>query len=107
MSNNLRVSERHTSRLGGRNCLRPEETRHHCFLGVKWSQVQILSARQECQRVKAVSEKSGTAFSHTGNHGGQARPRRVRHAGVRGAEIRLESRVGASREFAETIAARA
>jgi hypothetical protein len=38
---------------------------HLSSLGVKWSQVQILSARPEFLQVEAVSEDSGTAFSHT------------------------------------------
>ncbi len=32
---------------------------YRCFLRVKWSQVQILSARHKFWQVKAVSESSG------------------------------------------------
>jgi len=34
---------------------RPAEMRYHYFLGVKWSQVQILSARPELAQVRALS----------------------------------------------------
>jgi hypothetical protein len=44
--NDLRVSERHTPRPGSENHRRPGKTRYRYFLGVKWSQVQILSADQ-------------------------------------------------------------
>src|ERR1700720_1104880 len=67
MPNDLHVSERHIPRPGGENRRRPEKTRYRYFLGVKWSQVQILSARrcqpdQTSSRSEAVSEKSGVAF---------------------------------------------
>src|ERR1700736_569880 len=46
MPNDLHVSERHTPRPGRENRRRPGRTHYRYFLGVKWSQVQILSARQ-------------------------------------------------------------
>ncbi len=46
MLNDLRVHERHASRRRGENHQRTGEMRYRYFLGVKWSQVQILSARQ-------------------------------------------------------------
>jgi hypothetical protein len=45
MPNDLHVSERHTPRPGSEIRRRPGKTRYRYFLGVKWSQVQILSAR--------------------------------------------------------------
>jgi hypothetical protein len=47
MLNDLRVPERHLSRVNHEERRRPAETCYRCFLGVKWSQVQILSARPE------------------------------------------------------------
>jgi len=55
MLNDVRVSARHTARLRSRNHRQPGETRYRCFLGVKWSQVQILSARQSLFQVKGLS----------------------------------------------------
>ncbi len=52
MLNDLHVHERHTLRPGHGYRRRPGETRYRYFLGVKWSQVQILSVRPE----KMVSE---------------------------------------------------
>jgi hypothetical protein len=46
MLNDLRVRERHTPWLRSRQRQRPGKTRCRYFLGVKWSQVQIVSARQ-------------------------------------------------------------
>jgi hypothetical protein len=48
MLNDLRVRERYISRNNGKRRRRPGKTRYRHFLGVKWSQVQILSARP-CQ----------------------------------------------------------
>jgi len=45
MLNDLRVRGRHTSRFDAANRRRPACKRYRYFLGVKWSQVQILSAR--------------------------------------------------------------
>jgi hypothetical protein len=59
MPNDLHVRERHTPRPGRKNRRRPGKTRYRYFLGVKWSQVQILSARHKFWQVKAVSESSG------------------------------------------------
>jgi len=47
MLNDLRVCERHALYLNRDNHRRPAETHYRYFLGVKWSQVQILSARRE------------------------------------------------------------
>jgi len=46
MPNDLHVSERHKPRPGSENRRRPGKARYRYFLGVKWSQVQILSARR-------------------------------------------------------------
>jgi hypothetical protein len=45
MPNDLHVTERHIPRPGSENRWRPAKTGYRYFLGVKWSQVQILSAR--------------------------------------------------------------
>ncbi len=42
MLNDLRVHERRASRRRGENLQRTGEMRYRYFLGVKWSQVQIL-----------------------------------------------------------------
>src|SRR5271163_3368267 len=54
LMNDLRVSERHTPRPGSENHRRPGKTRYRYFLGVKWSQVQILSARRRSEAVSAA-----------------------------------------------------
>ena len=46
MPNDLHVSERHTPLVNHEHRHQPGEMRYRYFLGVKWSQVQILSARQ-------------------------------------------------------------
>jgi hypothetical protein len=61
MLNDLRVRERYTSRNNGERRRPPGKTRYRHFLGVKWSQVQILAARQEFMQVEAVLERSGAA----------------------------------------------
>ena len=53
MPNDLHARERLTRRLRGVNRRRPGKTRYRSFLGVKWSQVQILSARPENMQVRA------------------------------------------------------
>jgi len=45
--NGLRICERLASADRRGNASRPGKTRYRYFLGVKWSQVQILSARPE------------------------------------------------------------
>ena len=45
MLNGLRVRERHPPRLGDNNPPRTGGTRPRYFLGVKWSQVQIVMSR--------------------------------------------------------------
>jgi hypothetical protein len=64
--NDLRVSERHTPRPGSENHRRPGKTRYRYFLGVKWSQVQILSARPENVQVRAISADLSSSESGTG-----------------------------------------
>jgi hypothetical protein len=71
MPNDLRVRERHTRCPGSENRWRPGKTRYRYFLGVKWSQVQILSARPEKHEVKAVSETFRTAFLCPTPNGGK------------------------------------
>jgi hypothetical protein len=53
MPNDLHVRERHTPRLTAESARRPGKTRYRYFLGVKWSQVQILSARREKMQVES------------------------------------------------------
>ena len=45
MLNDLRVPERHVVRISHNELRRPGKSLFRYFLGVKWSQVQILSAR--------------------------------------------------------------
>jgi hypothetical protein len=59
MLNDLRVRERHAWHLNRDNHPRTGETFYRYFLGVKWSQVQILSARH---RSDALSGESGRPF---------------------------------------------
>src|SRR5277367_5237013 len=54
LMNDLRVSERHTPRPGSENHRRPGKTRYRYLLGVKWSQVQILSARRRSEMVFSI-----------------------------------------------------
>jgi hypothetical protein len=54
MLNDLRVRERHAWHLNRDNHPRTGETFYRYFLGVKWSQVQILSARPVLPQVKAL-----------------------------------------------------
>ena len=58
MLNDLHVHERHASRRWGENRQRTVEMRYRYSLGVKWSQVQILSARQEKQALTCGNEAS-------------------------------------------------
>jgi hypothetical protein len=60
MLNDLRVSERHASRLDAGNRQRTACMRYRYFLGVKWSQVQILSARHT--KTRSDQYKSGFLF---------------------------------------------
>jgi hypothetical protein len=53
MLNDLHVGERHTPRPRPRQRRRPGKTRYRDFLGVKWSQIQILSARPESLQVSS------------------------------------------------------
>lgn len=54
MLNDLRVHERHASRRWGENRQRAGEMRYRYFLGVKWAQVQILSARHRKPALNSV-----------------------------------------------------
>ena len=47
MPNDLHVRERHAPLVNHEHRHQPGEMRYRYFLGVKWSQVQILSARQQ------------------------------------------------------------
>jgi hypothetical protein len=61
MLNELHVPERHTARPASKSRRRPGETRYRHFLGVKWSQVQILSARHRSDtifRVRSAPKRS-------------------------------------------------
>jgi hypothetical protein len=53
MLNDLRVRERHTHHDRG-SLRRTGKTRYRYFLGVKWSQVQILSARLRQNSLRAA-----------------------------------------------------
>jgi Universal stress protein family len=52
MVNDMRVCERLAQPHFGRHWPRPAEMRYHYLLGVKWSQVQILSARPKFLQVR-------------------------------------------------------
>ncbi len=54
MLHDLRVHERHASGRWGENRQRAGEMRYRYFLGVKWSQFQILSARHSSEAVSGV-----------------------------------------------------
>jgi hypothetical protein len=51
MVNDLRVCERHAPLVNHEHRHQPGDMRYRYFLGVKWSQVQILSARPEFTQV--------------------------------------------------------
>jgi len=54
MPNDLHVSERHVPLVNHEHRHQPGERRYRYFLGVKWSQVQILSARPRKSSLRAV-----------------------------------------------------
>jgi hypothetical protein len=53
MLNDLRVPERHVVRISRNELRRPGKSLFRYFLGVKWSQVQILSARLAFSQIRA------------------------------------------------------
>jgi hypothetical protein len=55
MVNDLGFCARHRRRITATHICRPAEMCYRYFLGVKWSQVQILSARPENPQVNAIS----------------------------------------------------
>jgi hypothetical protein len=68
MPNDLHVSERHTPRPGSENRRRPGKTRYRYFLGVKWSPVQIPSARPK--KTRSDQHRSGFLLPRYGGTGG-------------------------------------
>jgi hypothetical protein len=71
MPNDPHVRERHTPRPGSENCWRHGKTRCRYFLGVKWSQVQTLSARPQNMQVRAGFGEIRAAFFCTRRGYGQ------------------------------------
>ena len=65
MPNDLHVSERHVPRPGSENRRRPGKTRYRYFLGVKWSQVQILLARPGNGQLRGGFGHIRSRFFHT------------------------------------------
>jgi hypothetical protein len=57
MLNDLRVPERHVVRISHNDLRRPGKSLFRYFLGVKWSQVQILSARRSSEAPRTTDNE--------------------------------------------------
>jgi hypothetical protein len=76
MVNDVRVGERRERAAAGSNRGRPVEMRYRYFLGVKWSQVQILSARH--RKMGPELGRSGATYD---DRGGPSKPRATMGSG--------------------------